>query len=57
MTYQQLLMELLKFTEDQLEANVTVFESDTAEFFPIQKLAFVSETDVLEKNHPFLVFS
>ena len=56
MTYLDLLTELQSFTEEQLMMNVTVYDCDNEEYYPITDgIAFTTEEcDVLDNNHPIL---
>ena len=53
MTYRELLEELNRLSEEQANSDVTVCCDD--EFCPVKSLKFTEETDVLDKNHPYLV--
>jgi hypothetical protein len=54
MKYKVLLKRLLDLDEEQLDMDVTV-KTKNDEFFAISRMGFSMETDVLDKNHPFLV--
>ena len=57
MTYRELIVELQKLDELQLDCDITVYDREEDEFY-IAELDFVwgEHTDVLEKNHPFFSF-
>ena len=54
LTYRGLLGHLQVMDEEQLNSIVTIYSKDIDEYFPVQDINFVEETDVLDKNHPFL---
>jgi|688.fasta_scaffold1609388_2 hypothetical protein len=53
MTYKELLNKLNKFTQEQLQMDITV--QINGEFYPACKLDFTEELDALDVNHPFLI--
>jgi len=53
MNYGELLAKLYEFSPEQLQMNVTIQIND--EYYPVNKLEFYEEMDVLDINHPFLV--
>ena len=56
MTYRALLASLKKFSEEDLDKDVTIFHDDlNAEFYPATSVGVVEETDVLDKGHPVIV--
>ena len=57
MTYQELLAELQKLNEEQLNSDVCIWDEDDDEFYQQDvDLLFVDETDVLDVNHPIIRF-
>ena len=54
MKYKVLLKRLQDLDEEQLDMDVTVRTKDD-EFFAISRMSITTETDVLDKNHPFLL--
>lgn len=57
MTFKQLLAHLQTMDETQLNSDVTVYNTSDDEFFKVDDIDYSPENDVLDKNHPFLVFS
>ena len=57
MTYKELLEKLSELNEEQLSCHVTVFDVLWDEFFHASKLDCNLDTDVLDENHPVLVFN
>lgn len=53
MTYGELLSQLYEMTPQQLQMDITICMND--EYYPVSKLEFCEELDVLDVNHPFLV--
>lgn len=57
MTYQELKEKLEKFTTEQLNMDVTVFDTNMDEFFPVLQVRETGNTaDVLDPHHPYLAF-
>lgn len=57
MTYKELLAELQKLNEEQLNSDVCIWDEDDDEFYQQDvDLLFVDETDVLDVNHPIIRF-
>lgn len=54
MTYQQLFDYLKTLSKEDLEKNVTVFDSNFEEFMPVSSVKVTSEDDILDAGHPFL---
>lgn len=49
-------MQLKKLPDEQLKQDVTIFLIDAGEFCASENgLFFADETDVLDKNHPYLM--
>jgi hypothetical protein len=58
MTYKELLQQLQQLTEEQLNCDVAICcEDDEDEYYQASvELVFVTETDVLDKDHPVIRF-
>lgn len=56
MTYRELLQELEKMTEEQLDMDVTVYSVCDDEYYE-GSLSYVVETDVLDEKHPVITFN
>ena len=58
MTYKELLQQLQQLTEEQLNQDVAIWDSyGEDEYYQASvELVFVTETDVLDKNHPVIRF-
>jgi hypothetical protein len=57
MTYRGLLIELLRFNEEQLNSDVCIYDTGTDEHYQLNvELVFAAETDVLDIGHPFIRF-
>lgn len=57
MTYRELLTELQRLDQAQLNSDVTALSIDAGEFYPAQGgLVYADETDVLDYNHPYFMF-
>lgn len=57
MTYSNLLEFLNSLNQEQLEQDVTIHIVDSDEYYPILGCSFAEETDVLDKEHPFIEVS
>ena len=57
LTYNELKEIIDNLSSEQRECNVSVFIENQDEYFNIDSVRIVSETDVLDKNHPILVHS
>ena len=58
MKYRELLAELQMFDDEQLGQDVTVFDENNDEFYPVEVLEYAcEEIDVLDSGHPYFVFS
>jgi len=55
MTYKELFNKLCRFTPEQLNMDVTVYDSGDDEFYAVADYQITEEDDVLDKNHPFFV--
>ena len=56
MTYRELIEQLEKLTEEQLECTVTVQDLYQEEYYSAD-FDIVVESDVLDEDHPVLTFS
>ncbi len=54
MTYKDLLEILSELNEEQLNMDVTVYDSIDDEFFPIDEI-LTAENDVLDKDHLYFI--
>ena len=54
MTYGELLNELSLLDTEELNQDVTIFDSNCEEFFPVKSLDKTTETDILDAGHLFL---
>ena len=57
LTYRGLLGHLQIMDKEQLNSTVTVYDNENGEYYPVEDINFTKETDVLDKNHPFLSFN
>jgi hypothetical protein len=57
MTYKELKAHIEVMDEEQLNQDVTLFDTEAEEFYPVNDIDFAPETDVLDKNHPYLTFA
>jgi hypothetical protein len=58
MQYRDLLKNLSALTDEQLNQDVTVWQSDTDDYFPGTKLSISDDkNDVLDPGHPYLEVS
>jgi hypothetical protein len=52
------MMETLgTMTSEQLDSDVTVYDENMDEFFPVHSVGIAEDNGVLDPNHPFLRFS
>jgi hypothetical protein len=57
MTYRGLLIELLRFSEEQLNSDVCIYDTGTDEHYQLNvELVFADKTDVLDIGHPVIRF-
>ena len=57
MTYRGLLIELLRFSEKQLNSDVCIYDTGTDEHYQLNvELVFADKTDVLDIGHPVIRF-
>ena len=55
-TYKELLTALQELTPEQLNMNVTIYDSRGDEFYPAHALKVTTYIDVLDNNHPYIPF-
>ena len=58
MTYRELAELILEeFNDDQLDMDVTVYDQEQDEFYPLAETpwAITSDEDVLDPDHPYLI--
>ena len=55
-TYRKLAEIINTFTEDQKDLDVSVYNIDEDEFYSADCVGLSEEDDVLEKDHPYIVF-
>jgi hypothetical protein len=51
-TYRQLIQRL---PEDRLDDNISVYDAEDGEYYPVQEIETEPEDDVLDKGHVFLI--
>jgi hypothetical protein len=58
MTYKELLIELLDFSQEQLNQDVAIYDEGTDEYYQLKvELVFASDAqDVLDLGHPVIRF-
>ena len=56
MTYRELAAFLSTLSEEQLNMDVTVYDTQQDEYFMSAGLSVVADTDVLDDNHPVITF-
>jgi hypothetical protein len=54
LTYRDLYRKIEKMSEYQKDMDVTMFDPNDEEYYALCKLSFTDETDVLDKQHPYL---
>lgn len=54
MTYKELLDLLNELDEEQLNMDVTIYDTEEDEFFKSAGFNITDETDILDENHPYL---
>jgi len=57
-TYRELFEKMQQFTEEQLDSNVTIYDSFTEEHFgeKVELVFTTEECDTLDSNHPVIRF-
>ena len=55
MTYRQLLDYLQAMSQERLDDNITIRDTDSDEYIPVQAIEVVDVPDVLDKGHVYLV--
>ena len=58
MTYKELLQQLQQLSEDQLNEDVCVYDTDTDEYYQlnVELVYSTQECDVLNLDHPIIRF-
>ena len=59
MTWEELSLAIRDMDHDKRKTNVTVFDPNEGEFYPVSTLVFADpeEIDVLDAGHPFMNIS
>ena len=58
MTYEQLKAHIEVMDEQQLQQDVTIRDTESEEYYPIDSIEFADDSDVvLDMTHPFLTFA
>ena len=55
MTYKQLLAYLQAMSQERLDDNITIRDTDSDEYIPVQAIEVADVPDVLDKGHVYLV--
>ena len=57
MTYSELLVQLLQLNAEQLKQDVTIYDSDSDEHYPMKEFVYTTDAqNVLDTDHPILKF-
>ena len=56
MTWDELRAHIEAMDKEQRKSDVTVYNANIDEYFAVNEIDFSPVDDVLDKNHPFLVF-
>ena len=57
LTYRQLANKIMEPPKERLDDDVTIFDCETDEYFPVQDVELVSDqSSVLDDGHMVLVF-
>jgi len=54
MTYKQLLQKLKNLNDEQLNMDVTVYQSEYDEYFPANDFFINENSNVLDIKHPYI---
>jgi len=57
MTWDELKAHIEMMDKEQRQTDVTIRNISIDEYFAVQDIGFSPDNDVLDKNHPFLVFN
>lgn len=59
MNYRQLRARLASLSQEQLDADVTIYDASIDEYFKVDNLHYENAkfSDVLDHGHPFLSFN
>lgn len=56
MTYRELKNWLDNRSKEQLDMDVTIYDTSEGEYFPLMRMGVTAVADdILDKNHPYLV--
>ena len=55
MTYEELKKHIEVMDKEQLQQDVTIYDTLDDEYYPVNDINLASSTDVLDINHPFLI--
>tara|TARA_X000001388_G_scaffold66086_1_gene52798 strand:+ start:86 stop:283 length:198 start_codon:yes stop_codon:yes gene_type:complete len=56
-TYRQLLEALWELTEEQLDLNVTIYDFQNEEYYPLNYTSTTVGDDVVDDEHPVLIIN
>ena len=54
MTWKELKAHIEVMDEEQINTDVIIYLERADEFLPVKSIDFTDETNVLDKNHPFI---
>ena len=54
-TYRQLLEALSELSQEELDMNVSIYDSTNEEYYPLNYTAKTEVDDVLDADHPIMV--
>ena len=54
MTYKELANEILNMSDEQYNSDVTIYDSETDEYYKANLFYTTEDCDVLDPNHPIL---
>ena len=57
MTYAQMKEWLETLESENLQQDATVYDPVTQEYIPVEKMARMCDTDVLDEGHPVIILS
>jgi len=56
-TYRQLLAALHELSPEELDLNVTIYDSSREEYYPLNYTDKTDDDDVLDSNHPIMIIN
>jgi hypothetical protein len=56
-TYRQLLAALQELSQDELDMNVSVYDSTNEEYYPLNYTGKCEGDDVLDADHPIMIIN